>query len=145
VRHILFLCSAIFLLVIYEVDAFSHVPGEEHHISDQRRAELNEWFNTVKSGRGPCCSNGDGDVVSDSDWVSQDKPGSHYRVKLPYDGNSLISNRFMTDGKNYDWRWVDVPDDAVVTQPNLYGRTMVWPVMGEGSKMIRCFMPGSMT
>jgi hypothetical protein len=42
--------------------------------------------------------------------------------------------------------WIDVPDDAVITEPNLFGRTMVWPVRFEGQNIIiRCFMPGSMT
>lgn len=39
----------------------------------------------------------------------------------------------------------DVPDDAVLTQPNLYGKTMVWPIKGWGGLTIRCFIPGSMT
>ena len=68
----------------------------------------------------------DGFTVADPDWESK---GGHYRVRL-------------------DGQWIDVPDDAVVTVPNLVGRTMVWPVpMIEGetnSMMIRCFMPGSM-
>jgi hypothetical protein len=31
------------------------------------------------------------------------------------------------------------PDDAVITEPNRAGRTMVWPMW------VRCFLPGSMT
>jgi hypothetical protein len=46
-------------------------------------------------------------------------------------------------------RWIDVPDDAVITEPNRAGRTMVWPYMAVGGAdsprtEIRCFMPGSM-
>ncbi len=41
--------------------------------------------------------------------------------------------------------WIDVPDDAVITEPNKAGRTMVWPMRFEGEISIRCFMPGSMT
>jgi len=42
-----------------------------------------------------------------------------------------------------------VPDDAVITEPNRAGRTMVWPytaVRGTDPPRteIRCFMPGSM-
>jgi hypothetical protein len=41
------------------------------------------------------------------------------------------------------------PDDAVITEPNLAGRTMVWPYMAiretdPPRTEIRCFMPGSM-
>jgi hypothetical protein len=38
-----------------------------------------------------------------------------------------------------------VPDDAVITEPNRVGRTMVWPIRGYQGLSIRCFMPGSMT
>jgi hypothetical protein len=41
--------------------------------------------------------------------------------------------------------WVDVPDEAVTTEPNRAGRTMVWPRYGDGDVSIRCFIPGSMT
>ena len=40
--------------------------------------------------------------------------------------------------------WVEVPDEAVITEPNKAGRTMVWPVYGPEGVSIRCFMPGSM-
>jgi hypothetical protein len=91
---------------------------------DASRPELNEWFNRLASGRGLCCSFADGSAVSDVDWESKD---GNYRVRL--------------DGK-----WIDVPDDAVITEPNLVGRTMVWPMpMIEGDTIkIRCFLPGSM-
>ena len=40
--------------------------------------------------------------------------------------------------------WIMVPDDAVITEPNRAGRTMVWPVKDSLGISIRCFMPGSM-
>jgi len=40
--------------------------------------------------------------------------------------------------------WIDVPDDALITEPNRAGRTMVWPLRLGGQILIRCFMPGSM-
>ena len=42
-------------------------------------------------------------------------------------------------------QWIDVPDDAVITEPNRAGRTMVWPMWGTVGISIRCFLPGSMT
>jgi hypothetical protein len=84
---------------------------------------LREWFNRLASGRGPCCSIADGQVVADPDWESKD---GHYRVRL-------------------ENKWLDVPDDAVITSPNRIGRTMVWPLGSEDRTSIRCFMPGSMT
>lgn len=89
---------------------------------------LKPWFDSLRSGKGPCCSDADGSAVQDADWVSSD---SHYRVKL-------------------EGEWFDVPDEAVLKQPNLYGKTMVWPIfyrsMGKLDRVeIRCFIPGSMT
>lgn len=39
----------------------------------------------------------------------------------------------------------DVPEEAVISEPNRVGRTMVWPIYGHMGVAIRCFMPGSMT
>jgi hypothetical protein len=48
-----------------------------------------------------------------------------------------------------DGEWVDVPDDALITEPNRAGRTMVWPYKADRwtdhpHTEIRCFIPGSM-
>ena len=85
--------------------------------------ELKAWFDGLRSGKGPCCSDADGTAVSDVDWESA---AGHYRVRL-------------------DGEWVDVPDEAVITEPNRVGRTMVWPIRGYLGVSVRCFMPGSMT
>src|SRR5438105_4187817 len=67
---------------------------------------LKSWFDRLASGKGLCCSMADGESVADPDWESKD---GHYRVRLE---NS----------------WIDVPDDALITEPNRAGRTMVWPM-----------------
>jgi hypothetical protein len=84
---------------------------------------LKQWFDSLKSGRGPCCSDADGSAVSDVDWESKD---GRYRDRI-------------------EGEWHEVPEDAVVTEPNRVGRTMVWPIKGYLGMSIRCFMPGSMT
>src|SRR5206468_4962730 len=84
---------------------------------------LKPWFDQLASGKGLCCSMADGESVADPDWESKD---GHYRVRL-------------------ENRWIDVPDDALITEPNRAGRTMVWPMRFNGEISIRCFMPGSMT
>jgi hypothetical protein len=84
---------------------------------------LKPWFDSLKSGKGLCCSDADGFAVSDPDWESKD---GRYRVRL-------------------EGEWIMVPDDAVITEPNRAGRTMVWPVKGSLGISIRCFLPGSMT
>ncbi len=83
---------------------------------------LKAWFDGLKSGKGACCSDADGTAISDADWKSGD---GHYRVRI-------------------EGEWVDVPDEAVITEPNRVGRTMVWPIRGYLGLTIRCFMPGSM-
>jgi len=90
---------------------------------DLSHPELNSWFDHLASGKGLCCSFADGVAVADPDWETKD---GHYRVRL-------------------EEGWIDVPDDAVITEPNRAGRTMVWPFKLYGATAIRCFMPGSMT
>jgi hypothetical protein len=97
-----------------------------------KSSPLHEWFEQLASSKGLCCSYADGHAVEDVDWEAKD---GHYRVRLPKDLDSK------------DMIWVDVPDDAVITEPNRAGRTMVWPVYNDFYQhiSIRCFMPGSMT
>jgi len=84
---------------------------------------LKDWFNSLESGRGPCCSGAEGRVLSNVDWQVRD---GHYVVLL-------------------NDQWVPVPDEAVLHQPNLAGPTMVWPIWISGKPVVRCFMVGSGT
>jgi hypothetical protein len=106
--------------------ALASHPGHarDHGQFGNTNPELKAWFESLKSSKGPCCADSDGAAVSDVDWESH---AGHYRVRL-------------------DGEWVDVPDAAVISEPNRIGRTMVWPIRdGVGGLYIRCFMPGSMT
>ena len=108
--------------------AFAHAP---------ERPDLNGWFSALKSGaKDPCCEGSDASVLKDSDWESHD---GHYRVFI-------------------EEKWWDVPDGAVVTGPNKFGRTLVWPIFywnpptddrtGKRSLdrvLIRCFMAGPLS
>jgi hypothetical protein len=98
-------------------------------------ADLKAWFDGLRSGKGPCCSDADGSALSDTDWDSKD---GHYRVRLPRYGSGL-------EGQPQELVWVDVPEEAVISEPNRVGRTMVWPIYGYMGVTVRCFMPGSMT
>ena len=85
---------------------------------------LKDWVESLRSkAGGACCADADGTALADVDWETR---GGHYRVRL-------LGN------------WIEVPDDAVITEPNRAGRTMVWPYYVNGRPLIRCFMPGSMT
>ena len=93
------------------------------HAHDHARPELNAWYESLRSGKGPCCDGSDAKRVDDADWENRD---GHYRVRI-------------------DGEWVDVPREAVVDGPNRAGRTMVWPYYEDGHPKARCFMPGSMS
>lgn len=107
-------------LLLGWVSQFSHARDLDGRYAN---SPLKGWFDSLKSGKGPCCSDADGYAVSDPDWESKN---GNYRVRI-------------------EGEWYDVPPDAVITEPNRAGRTMVWPIKGWGGVTIRCFMPGSMT
>lgn len=79
---------------------------------------LSSWFESLHSlGGGYCCAKADGRETE------YDQLGNHYRVPL---GGKMV----------------EVPDDRVLSQPNLYGRALVW-LTPTGK--IRCFIPGAQT
>jgi hypothetical protein len=93
-----------------------------------RTLPLKGWFESLHSRKGPCCSDADGTALSDVDWEAKD---GHYRVRI--------------EGQ----RW-DVPEEAVIKEPNRAGRTMVWPVYYRELNSllrveVRCFIAGSMS
>jgi hypothetical protein len=76
---------------------------------------LKWWFDSLKSKNGFCCSEADGnpteyDMREDRYWV-------------PIDGV-----------------WTMVPEEAVIHEPNRYGRAIVWLT---NTHKIRCFIPAS--
>jgi hypothetical protein len=117
-------------LVIFAIIVAS-LAWSQAYPHDAARPELNKWFESLHSGKGPCCADADGALVADADWASvtdTTKPNVHYKVRI-------------------DRQWVDVPDDAVLKEPNKDGRTIVWgyPMKGWGNGTgyyIRCFIVG---
>ena len=90
----------------------------------QTNPDLHAWFNKLSSGKGLCCDFAEGKRVDDVDWDTGG-PNGNYRVRL-------------------DGEWIDVPADAVVTEPNKFGPSVVWPMFGNGGQTtVRCFLPGS--
>ena len=123
--------AVIYLFLAGFGEVYAHDPL--HH-----RVDLNEWFNNLYSQGKPdggfkahCCSNQDGALVKDAEWDTYRGPDgiSHYKVMI-------------------EQKWINVPDEAVVTDPNKYGPAMVWGSRewygDTGSYHIRCFMPGVM-
>jgi hypothetical protein len=101
---------------------------------DLMRPELNAWFKSLKNKLGePCCDTGDGEhAVTEWDMA---KGGYKVLLKHPH-------------WPNEPGQWFDVPEDALINQPNLSGVAMVWwwPSYdsGDGSMTptFRCFIPG---
>jgi hypothetical protein len=91
---------------------------------------LHPWFDSLQNKAGLyCCAKADGHPLDESEWDIKD---NHYRV--------------VVNGE-----WMVVPDDAVLSGPNKFGKAIVWlwPSReiaewgGGGSNLIRCFIPGS--
>jgi hypothetical protein len=102
--------------VMLSISTIGHARAHDH-----QHPELNSWYESLYSGKGPCCDGSDAKRVDDADWETKD---GHYRARI-------------------DGEWVDVPNDAVVDGPNRAGRTMVWPNYLNGALVgVRCFMPG---
>ena len=99
-------------------------------------SDLREWFKSLRSrSHGtPCCEEADGEHVADVDWDThlEGAGNMHYRVYLL-------------------GAWRDVPDGAIITEPNRYGQAVVWPVYARAASgqkefsFIRCFLPGAGT
>jgi hypothetical protein len=100
---------------------------------DAMRPELNTWFKSLKNKAGEgCCDTGDGHRV-EAEW---DMAKAGYRVLLKH-----------PDRPTEPGQWFDVPESAVINQPNLSGVAMVWwwpsySAHGEMTPMWRCFIPG---
>ncbi len=100
---------------------------------DHEHPELNGWYQSLESGKGPCCDGSDAVHLADPEWESHN---GHYRVLLP-------KNPHITYDLEVNGEWVDVPDEAVVKGPNKDGRAIVWPMYEDGHPVPRCFMPGA--
>lgn len=95
------------------------------HAHDANHPEDNGWYMTLKSpGGGPCCDGSDINHVDNLDWGTQNKPNSHYWVRV--------------EGKV-----IDVPDDKIVKGPNRAGFALEWHYYHDGEPIIRCFMPAA--
>jgi hypothetical protein len=86
--------------------------------------ETRAWVKGLKSkasGSAGCCDISDGSPP-EAVW---DMGGGRYQVTI--------------EGKSYD-----VPNDALINEPNKLGYAVVWYFMENGVPRIRCFMPGTL-
>lgn len=126
---------AAFLVVVFALIAFvGALFVKPAHARDDGRfngSPLKAWFDQLASGKGLCCSFADGVSIDNVDWDTA--------TVADASGQSHVVYRVRLDGK-----WLDVPPEAVVTEPNKYGPAVVWPYQDyQGVTQIRCFLPGA--
>lgn len=128
-----YIWTVLFIACVFIVWFFLKLPGYTKEGDDHgNHGALKAWFDKLQSSKGMCCSFADGISVRDVDWGTKD---GHYIVKIP-------ATAAFPGSKDY----IDVPDAAVVTEPNRYGPAVVWPYFdGSGAIQIRCFIPGALT
>ena len=116
------LCAAILLLIMGGGISLSLA-------HDHARPDLDSWYPTLQSRKGPCCDGPGVDAthLDDPDWQATGDPETPYRVRLP--GSKV---------------WIPVPEAAVVHSPNRDGRALVWPMWADGEQIVRCFLAGTL-
>lgn len=118
-------------LVVFAALVLSQPPAIARDLDGRHvNSPLKPWFDSLKSRKGPCCSDADGWALADVDWETRN---GKYRVRVPAK-QWLPSKEQPAPPAGLDMIWVDVEDAAVITEPK-----------GYGGLTIRCFMPGSMT
>jgi hypothetical protein len=84
--------------------------------------EIKTWIEGLTDHQGHgCCATADGFRPEEVEW---DIAKGAYRV--------MISGH-----------WINVPDGAVIKEPNRIGFALVWYYTDDGAVVIRCFLPGS--
>ena len=96
------------------------------HGHDHARPDLDGWYRSLQSRKGPCCGPEDEytalNQLDTFDWRTKD---GAYQVFV-------------------EGRWLDVPPEALVQGENKAGRPLVWLYHFQGEPIVRCFMPGTM-
>jgi hypothetical protein len=90
-------------------------PSLAHDDGRYANSPLKQWFDSLKSEKGFCCSDAEGKETE-------------YDIRL---------SRYWVPVNGI---WTEVPEDAVITEPNKLGRAMLWV---DPWQKIRCFIPGS--
>jgi hypothetical protein len=95
------------------------------HAHDQNKPELDSWYRSLQSGKGPCCGGPSEDAthLDELQWRSK---GDGYEVFI-------------------EGHWIEVPPAAIVPVPNKDGRALVWLYYLMGEPVVRCFIPGTLS
>lgn len=108
--------ATIILFILWFIGA---IVGRAHAKDDGRYAnsDLKQWFDSLQSGKGFCCAQADGHETT-------------YKV--------IGASYYVPDPKNQG-KFLQVPDEALIRRPNLYGRALVW---FDYQGNVLCFLPG---
>lgn len=111
-------------------------PGQYAQVDPETRA----WFGAQKvpGTNHSCCGDADGTYAEED--IRPDAAGKeHYWVRFEYGyGDTKFSSR-----------WMQVPDEVVIHNPNRHGAPVVWWWIDEDDDpngelvQIRCFAPGA--
>ena len=89
--------------------------------AEAQQPSLKEWFNSLRSPAGlVCCHNFDGISLEEDEWRPH---GDKYQVR-------------------FKGEWIDVPESALITEPNRLGRAHLWM---NANGTVRCFIGGALT
>lgn len=114
--------AAVLVALLWGIAALAHT-----HDWAQLTPQQRQWFReqTQPNTKQLCCS--EPDVGSDAEIVEEDIREGKYWIRSP-----------KTHGV-----WVKVPDHAVLTEPNKFGRPVVWWRWQDGNPVAFCFAPGA--
>lgn len=124
------------LIVSFLVFAFV-LPAQSHWREEYAQASPQEqkWFNdqTIPGSKTRCCNDSDGT------YAEQDIRNGHYWAKF-----TAVS--FGEDGSKYSTivDWMQVPDGAVIHDPNRHGAPVVWWYWNGVGWGIKCYAPGAL-
>jgi hypothetical protein len=129
------------IILVWVILAIVYPPPDAHGREQypgqyaQVDPKMKQWFREQKSPKNGmvCCNDADGEQVQEDIrdgkyWVKSNKTELYAKY-------NQVSN--MVDG------WVQVPDEVVISEPNLYGQPVAWYYFEANMLKIRCFAPGS--
>lgn len=134
--HLLAILVAILPWLVIGIVVFFSLPAHprEHYSGQYAQVDpaIRQWFRDQKipGTQSPCCSEADG-VYAEED-IRDGHYWTRFVAKQYNDGAPVVE---LLSG------WMQVPDEAVIHNPNRHGSPVVWWGW-NGNLIIRCYSPG---